>query len=131
MDAGAEFIVSPNTVSEVIRKCAEENIPSIPGALSPTEVQAAYEAGATCVKIFPANCVGGPSYIKALRGPFRDIPLLACGGVSKENAGDYLRSGANLVAFGASIFKPDLMRANDWETIGKNLSEFLRAVKDR
>ncbi|WP_288786619.1 bifunctional 4-hydroxy-2-oxoglutarate aldolase/2-dehydro-3-deoxy-phosphogluconate aldolase [uncultured Fibrobacter sp.] len=131
ISAGAEFIVSPNTVSEVIRKCAEENIPSIPGALSPTEVQAAYEAGATCVKIFPANCVGGPSYIKALRGPFRDIPLLACGGVSKENAGDYLRSGANLVAFGASIFKPDFMRANDWETIGKNLSEFLRAVKDR
>ena len=129
LSAGAEFIVSPNTVSEVIRKCARENIPSIPGALSPTEVEAAYEAGATCVKIFPVNCVGGPAYIKALRGPFRDIPLLACGGVSAENAAEFLRSGADLVAFGGSIFKPSLMQSGDWPTISQKLAEFIKSAK--
>ena len=129
LNAGAEFIVSPNTVEAVIKKCVEENIPDIPGALSPTEVQNAFDWGATCVKIFPVGNVGGPSYIKALRGPFRDIPLLACGGVSTDNVADYFKSGVNLVAFGASIFKPALMQANDWETIGKNLSAFLEKVK--
>ena len=129
LDAGAEFIVSPNTVEAVIRKCVEENIPDIPGALTPTEIQSAYEFGASCVKIFPVSHVGGPSYIKALRGPFRDIPLLACGGVSTENVADYFKSGVNLVAFGASIFKPARMQANDWETIGKNLSIFIESVK--
>ncbi len=128
LDAGAEFIVSPNSVEAVIRKCVERNIPDIPGALSPTEVQNAYDWGATCVKIFPVGNVGGPSYIKALRGPFRDIPLLACGGVSNENVADYFKSGANLVAFGASIFKPALMQANDWESIGKNLAKFIENV---
>ena len=129
LDAGAEFIVSPNYVQAVIRKCVEKNIPDIPGALSPTEVQNAYDWGATCVKIFPVANVGGPSYIKALRGPFRDIPLLACGGVSNENVADYFKSGVNLVAFGASIFKPSLMQSNDWETIGKNLDKFINTVK--
>lgn len=127
--AGAEFIVSPNTVEAVIRKCVEENIPDIPGALTPTEIQSAYEFGASCVKIFPVSHVGGPSYIKALRGPFRDIPLLACGGVSTENVADYFKSGVSLVAFGASIFKPARMQANDWETIGKDLSIFIESVK--
>lgn len=129
LSAGAEFIVSPNTVEDVIRECVRENVPSIPGALSPTEVQAAYDFGATCVKIFPVNCVGGPAYIKALRGPFRDIPLLACGGVSAENVAEFLQSGSNLVAFGGSIFKPSLMRNSDWTSISRMLSEFIKSAK--
>lgn len=130
--AGAEFIVSPNTVKDVIETCVKENVPDIPGALTPTEVQFAYDCGATCVKIFPVGNVGGSAYIKALRGPFRDIPLLACGGVSAANVAEYLLSGSDLVAFGGSIFKPALMKSGDWETIGKNLSEFIgnaRAVR--
>lgn len=129
LEAGAEFIVSPNTVEDVIRKCACENVPSIPGALSPTEVQFAYDCGATCVKVFPVGNVGGASYIRALRGPFRDIPLLACGGVSEDNVRDYLLSGADLVAFGGSIFKPSLMEADDWETIREKLSNFIENAK--
>lgn len=128
LSAGAEFIVSPNTVRDVIQKCVQKNIPSIPGALSPTEVQAAYDSGATCVKVFPVNCVGGPAYIKALRGPFRDIPLLACGGVSTENVKEFILGGANLVAFGGSIFKPSLMRGKAWENIARKLSEFIKNV---
>lgn len=128
LSAGAEFIVSPNTVKDVIQKCAQKNIPSIPGALSPTEVQFAYDSGATCVKVFPVNCVGGPAYIKALRGPFRDIPLLACGGVSTENVEEFILGGADLVAFGGSIFKPSLMRENAWESIAGKLSEFIKSA---
>ncbi len=128
LSAGAEFIVSPNTVRDVIEKCARKNVPSIPGALSPTEVQTAYDSGATCVKVFPVNCVGGPAYIKALRGPFRDIPLLACGGVSTENVKEFILGGADLVAFGGSIFKPSLMREKAWESIARKLSEFIKTA---
>ena len=122
--AGAEFIVTPNTRNEIIRLSATARIPIIPGALTPTEVQKAY-----AVKIFPVNCVGGPEYIKALRGPFRDIPLMACGGVNPENAASYLKAGANLLSFGASIYDPKLMAAGDWNTIKEKLKVLLAAIK--
>ena len=127
--AGAEFIVTPNTRNEIIRYSNTAGIPIIPGALSPTEVQKAFDLGATAVKVFPVNCVGGPEYIKALRGPFRDIPLMACGGVNPQNAGDYLKAGANMLSFGASIFAPKLMESGDWEEIGKRLTALLDSVK--
>jgi 2-dehydro-3-deoxyphosphogluconate aldolase/(4S)-4-hydroxy-2-oxoglutarate aldolase len=81
------------------------------------------------VKIFPVNCVGGPEYIKALRGPFRDIPLMACGGVNAENVQSYLKAGANLVSFGASIYDPKLMAAGDWATIAERLKKLLASIK--
>ena len=127
--AGAEFIVTPNTRSEIIRLSCTAGVPIIPGALTPTEVQKAFDLGASAVKIFPVNCVGGPEYIKALRGPFRDIPLMACGGVNAENAQDYFKAGANLVSFGASIFNPTLMAAGDWDTIANKLKALLDAIK--
>jgi 2-dehydro-3-deoxyphosphogluconate aldolase/(4S)-4-hydroxy-2-oxoglutarate aldolase len=127
--AGAEFIVTPNTRNEIIRLSATARIPIIPGALTPTEVQKAFDLGATAVKIFPVNCVGGPEYIKALRGPFRDIPLMACGGVNAENAQAYLKAGSNLVSFGASIFNPKLMAAGDWATIAERLKKLLASIK--
>ncbi|MBR5413842.1 MAG: bifunctional 4-hydroxy-2-oxoglutarate aldolase/2-dehydro-3-deoxy-phosphogluconate aldolase [Fibrobacter sp.] len=127
--AGAEFIVTPNTRNEIIRLSATARIPIIPGALTPTEVQKAFDLGATAVKIFPVNCVGGPEYIKALRGPFRDIPLMACGGVNAENAQAYLKAGSNLVSFGASIFNPTLMKENKWDEIETRLTKLLAAIK--
>ena len=127
--AGAEFIVTPNTRNEIIRLSATARIPIIPGALTPTEVQKAFDLGATAVKIFPVNCVGGPEYIKALRGPFRDIPLMACGGVNAENVQSYLKAGANLVSFGASIYDPKLMAASDWATIAERLKKLLASIK--
>lgn len=128
LDAGAGFIVSPTTIPEIIEKGNSLGIPMIPGALTPTEIEIAYRAGATCVKVFPVDALGGPSYIKSLRGPFRDIPLLACGGVHTENAKTYFDASANLLAFGGSIFKPSLMNAGEWDEIGKNLKEFLIAT---
>jgi 2-dehydro-3-deoxyphosphogluconate aldolase/(4S)-4-hydroxy-2-oxoglutarate aldolase len=127
--AGAEFIVTPNTRNEIIRLSATARIPIIPGALTPTEVQKAFDLGATAVKIFPVNCVGGPEYIKALRGPFRDIPLMACGGVNAENVQAYLKAGSNLVSFGASIYDPKLMAAGDWATIAERLKKLLASIK--
>ena len=127
--AGAEFIVTPNTRNEIIRLSCTAGVPIIPGALTPTEVQKAFDLGASAVKIFPVNCVGGPEYIKALRGPFRDIPLMACGGVNPENAQAYFKAGANLVTFGASIFDPKLMAAGDWKTIAEKLNKLLDAIK--
>ena len=127
--AGAEFIVTPNTRNEIIRLSATARIPIIPGALTPTEVQKAFDLGATAVKIFPVNCVGGPEYIKALRGPFRDIPLMACGGVNAENVAGYLKAGANLVSFGASIYNPSLMKENKWDEIANKLTALLKAVE--
>ena len=126
--AGAEFIVTPNTRNEIIRLSCTAGVPIIPGALTPTEVQKAFDLGATAVKIFPVNCVGGPEYIKALRGPFRDIPLMACGGVNADNVQDYFKAGANLVSFGASIFNVNLMQQGDWSTIADKLKKLLAAV---
>lgn len=126
--AGAEFIVTPNTRNEIIRLSSTAGIPIIPGALTPTEVQKAYDLGATAVKIFPVNCVGGPEYIKALRGPFRDIPLMACGGVNAENVQSYLKAGANLVSFGAGIYNPTLMKENKWDEIADKLKKLLAAA---
>jgi 2-dehydro-3-deoxyphosphogluconate aldolase/(4S)-4-hydroxy-2-oxoglutarate aldolase len=125
--AGAEFIVTPNTRKEIIRTSNTAGIPIIPGALTPTEVQKAFDLGAAAVKVFPVNCVGGPEYIKALRGPFRDIPLMACGGVNPQNAAAYLKAGANLLSFGGSIFNPQLMTAGNWDEIGRRLKELLTA----
>ena len=125
--AGAEFIVTPNTRKEIIRTSNTAGIPIIPGALTPTEVQKAFDLGAAAVKVFPVNCVGGPEYIKALRGPFRDIPLMACGGVNPQNAAAYLKAGANLLSFGGSIFNPQLMTAGNWNEIGRRLKELLAA----
>ncbi len=129
LNAGANFIVTPNTRSNIIRTAAASRTPIIPGALTPTEVQKAYDLGATAVKIFPVDCVGGPKYIKALRGPFRDIPLLACSGVNAENAGEYIKAGANLLAFGGSIFSAKLMAEGNWDEIGRRLTELLDAVR--
>ncbi len=130
-DAGALFIVTPTMVPEIIGHCVEElKLPIIPGALTPTEIETAFQNGASCVKVFPIQAMGGPTYIRELRGPFRDIPLLACGGVNAENAAAYLQSGADLLAFGGSIFAPHLMEVGDWETIGNRLKELLNAVRD-
>jgi len=109
-EAGAEFIVSPCIAPDVIAACAKQSMPCIPGALTPTEIQHAFTLGATCIKVFPAQAMGGPAYFKELRGPYRDIPLLACGGVNTDNCSQYFSNGADAIAFGASIFKQEWLR---------------------
>jgi 2-dehydro-3-deoxyphosphogluconate aldolase/(4S)-4-hydroxy-2-oxoglutarate aldolase len=124
LDAGAQFIVSPNTKSSMVQMCDSISVACVPGALTPTEVQTAFEAGAWMVKVFPVGCMGGPQYIKELRGPFKDIPLMACGGVRAENAQAYFEAGANCLSFGASVFHVADMENGNWDKIEKKIAAF-------
>lgn len=126
--AGASFLVSP-CLSEPVQEFANTaKIPTLPGALTPTEIWNAHNAGAAMVKVFPAQSMGGPSYFKELRGPFRDIPLLACGGVSVSNAADYIKAGADALAFGGSVFTKARLENGDAASIAADIAALLSAA---
>lgn len=99
VDAGAAFIVTPHTDPGIVRWCAERGVPCLAGALTPTEILAAWEAGASAVKLFPAAAVG-PVYLGHLRGPFPGIPVVPTGGVSATDAGAWIAAGAVAVGMG-------------------------------
>jgi 2-dehydro-3-deoxyphosphogluconate aldolase/(4S)-4-hydroxy-2-oxoglutarate aldolase len=99
VDAGARFIVSPNTNVDVITWCASNGIPAFPGALSPTEILVAWESGASAVKLFPAAAVG-PAYLKQIAGPLPHIPLVPTGGVSAGTAAEWIAAGAVALGIG-------------------------------
>ena len=101
--AGARFVVSPAVVEEVVVTALELGLEPIPGVMSPTELLRARELGARTVKIFPAAPLGGPAYIRALRGPFPDVPLVPTGGIEIVDIGAYLAAGAAAVGVGASL----------------------------
>lgn len=103
VDAGASFLVAPHLDLDTVRWAAERGIPMLPGAATATEVLSAWRAGAAAVKVFPASAVG-PSFLRELRGPFPDIPLQPTGGITVENAGDYIRVGAIAVGMGSWLF---------------------------
>jgi len=126
-DAGATFLVSPCLVPQVQRWANEHHVPTLPGAFTPTEIWNAHQAGAAAVKVFPARSAGGPSYFKELRGPFRDVPLLACGGVSSQNAREYLDAGADALAFGGSVFSPLRLENRDGAALREDLERLERA----
>jgi len=124
---GATFLVSPCFSREVQDFADEQGLPTLPGALSPQEIWNAHRGGATLVKLFPAGAAGGPSYVKELRGPFREIPILVCGGINTTNSREYLRAGADALAFGGSIFAPSRLREGDFEGVRADLAA-LRAT---
>jgi 2-dehydro-3-deoxyphosphogluconate aldolase/(4S)-4-hydroxy-2-oxoglutarate aldolase len=99
VDAGAQFIVSPHTEPDLVAWCAERELPCFPGALSPSEIHAAWAAGASAVKLFPAAAVG-TGYLGQIAGPFPGIPIVPTGGVSAETAGDWIAAGALAVGMG-------------------------------
>jgi 2-dehydro-3-deoxyphosphogluconate aldolase/(4S)-4-hydroxy-2-oxoglutarate aldolase len=101
-DAGAAFLVSPGVKSDVVRAAVELGVPTIPGALSPTEIATAIDAGADAVKLFPAG-LGGPDYLRALRGPFSRVAFVPTGGIRPENVGSWLEAGAACVGLGATL----------------------------
>jgi 2-dehydro-3-deoxyphosphogluconate aldolase/(4S)-4-hydroxy-2-oxoglutarate aldolase len=103
IDAGAGFLVSPHLDTELVGWAAERGIPMLPGAATPTEVLAAWRAGAAAVKVFPASALG-PQFLREMRGPFPAIPLQPTGGITVENAGDYIRAGAIAVGMGSWLF---------------------------
>lgn len=128
IDAGAEFIVSPGLVPEVVHVARSAGVAALPGALTPTEILAAVHAGANLVKIFPAQSLGGAAYIRALRGPFPDIPFVPTGGVDLGNVGDFIRAGATAVGVGSELVSRDALAREDWDAIALRAEQFLAAV---
>jgi 2-dehydro-3-deoxyphosphogluconate aldolase/(4S)-4-hydroxy-2-oxoglutarate aldolase len=106
VSAGAEGVVGPVFSRAVVERAAELGVPAIPGALTPTEVEVAWAAGAALVKLFPGRLVG-PTYVRDLLAPLPDVPLLVTGGVDESNAGAFLEAGAVAVGIGAALAAPD------------------------
>jgi 2-dehydro-3-deoxyphosphogluconate aldolase/(4S)-4-hydroxy-2-oxoglutarate aldolase len=126
LKSGATFIVTPVLIKQVVEFCVKNKIPVFPGALSPSEIYHAWNAGATMVKVFPAKLFG-PEYFREIKGPFNNIQLLACSGVTPENMNDYFASGATAVSFGASVFRKDWLRNKDFKAIGQAVKRFMHA----
>jgi 2-dehydro-3-deoxyphosphogluconate aldolase/(4S)-4-hydroxy-2-oxoglutarate aldolase len=127
--AGARFVVSPCLVPAVIDAAAEDDVVVMAGALTPTEVFTAAECGADFVKVFPANSVGGASYLRSLKGPFPHIALVPTGGVSLESIAGFFAAGAVAVGVGSEMIPRDALQRGDLAAIGVLAAEFLRAVK--
>ncbi len=125
---GADFIVTPTVQFDTIRMCSRYSVPSVIGAFTPTEILAAWEAGATFVKVFPASAVG-PRFLKDVSGPLPQIRLIPTGGVSAANAGDFIRAGARAVALGSNLVDAASVAAADWGTISSRAREAVEAVK--
>jgi 2-dehydro-3-deoxyphosphogluconate aldolase/(4S)-4-hydroxy-2-oxoglutarate aldolase len=127
--AGSEFIVSPNYSRDLIETAIKHNKPIIPGALTPTEIYDAYSLGADAVKVFPCGTVGGAAYLKAIRGPLPQIPLVPTGGVNLETAGAMLEAGAYALGVGGAITDKKAIKEGKFEVITENVRKFLDIVK--
>ena len=127
--AGAEFIVTPSLHLDVIETAMRHNKACIPGALTPTEVITAWRAGADMVKVFPCGPVGGPSYIKALKGPFPYIHYVPTGGVTLESTPAFIRAGAAAVAVGGELVDVKALKAGKVDSIVATARKFLEAVQ--
>lgn len=126
--AGGQFIISPDAYEEVIKKTKELDMVSMPGALTPTEIQAAHRAGADFVKMFPITNMG-PEYVKAVKAPLSHIKLLAVGGVDHTNMGEYLKAGVCGFGVGSNIINKKMLEANDYAGITRLAEEYVAVVK--
>jgi 2-dehydro-3-deoxyphosphogluconate aldolase/(4S)-4-hydroxy-2-oxoglutarate aldolase len=127
-EAGASYMVSPNVNPEVIRAAKKLGMAVFPGAMTPTEIEAAYAAGADAVKIFPADSLG-PDYIKSVRAPLSHVPLLAVGGVNEKNAGSFLAAGCAGLGIGGNLVNKAWIEAGEWERITDRARDYVKAVQ--
>ena len=129
MLAGAEFIVSPSLNLKTIEICHRYSIAIIPGALTPTEVVTAWDAGADVVKVFPCSAMGGAKYLKALKAPFPQIELIPTGGVSLSTAAEFLAAGAFALGVGADLVDAKAIAAGTPEIITHNARKYVEIVR--
>jgi 2-dehydro-3-deoxyphosphogluconate aldolase / (4S)-4-hydroxy-2-oxoglutarate aldolase len=127
---GARFVVSPAIDADTIRACREADVVVLPGALTPTEVVTAWRLGADLVKVFPANAVGGPSYIKSLKAPLPKIGLVPTGGVNLKTAKDFLAAGASALGVGADLVDLAALRRGEAHFLTERAQQFLALVKE-
>ncbi|GGA39330.1 bifunctional 4-hydroxy-2-oxoglutarate aldolase/2-dehydro-3-deoxy-phosphogluconate aldolase [Okeania sp. KiyG1] len=125
---GCQFIFTPHTNPAMIQTAKIAAVPIIPGALSPTEIVTAWQAGASCVKIYPISSVGGATYITSLQGPLGEIPLIPTGGVTLENAKEFIKAGAIAVGLSGKLFPKDLIIAQNWEAIARQAQVLVREL---
>jgi len=129
LDAGAQFLVSPGLSLAMITVARERNTLAIPGALTPTELMAASAEGAEVIKIFPCGSVGGPKYLKALRGPFPSVKVIPTGGVNAGNAAEYITAGAFAIGVGSDLVDTAALRQGKPEKIVVAAKELVAAVQ--
>ena len=129
IDSGAQFIVSPVLIPEIIEFCRSRSVPVFPGALTPTEVFAAFRAGAEMVKVFPVSSVG-PGYMKSLKGPFPEIRLLPTGGIAVASAAEYFKAGADAIGVGGELFRKEWLAQGDWAAIEETARAYIKAVRE-
>ena len=127
IDAGAQFVISPVFRRAVIDACHARGVPAAPGCFTPTEILEAHDAGADIVKVFPATTLG-PQYIKDVRAPLPQVRLMPTGGVTPDNAGDWIRAGAVAVAAGSSLLDSAAIESGRYDVITANARRFVDNV---
>ena len=130
MLAGARFVVSPSLNLATIEICRRYSVPVMPGALTPTEVVTAWQAGADVVKVFPCGAVGGASYIKALKAPLPQIEMIPTGGVSVKTAADFIKAGALALGVGADLVDTQAIRDGNARVVTEKAREYVRLVQE-
>lgn len=128
IDAGAQFVVSPICRTELVKICAAAQRPVMLGAYTPTEAQLAHEAGSDFIKIFPADGLGA-DYIKALRAPLPHLRLVPTGGVDLKTIGEFFAAGCVAVGAGSSLISREVLDNNDWATLTRTATAFVRAAE--
>lgn len=126
-DAGAQFLVAPGMQLPLLTAMRMSGIPTLVGALTPSEIMAAVDGGADMVKLFPAS-LGGPKYLSAIRGPFPEVAFCPTGGVNERNIGEWFEAGAAAVGAGGDLCSPRLIDERDWRTIESNARSLVSAV---
>ena len=127
--AGARFLVTPALKVATIEMARRYSVVICPGALTPTEILTAWEAGADFVKVFPCSNVGGAKYIKAVKAPLPHVLMIPTGGVNLETIGDFLQAGASAVAVGSELIDNETIKAGKYEVFTERAKQFLAAVK--
>jgi len=130
LDAGAKFLTSPGLVTKVVEFAVKNDVLVFPGALTPTEVIAAWEAGADFVKIFPCAQVGGPVYLRSLKVPLPQVPLIASGGVNQLSAFNFILAGATALGIGGELMPPEAVHRRNEDHIHELARRFIGMVKD-
>jgi len=129
LDAGAQFLVSPGLNLQTVELAVREGKLMMAGALTPTEIITAWEAGSDFVKVFPCGQVGGAKYIRALKGPFPQVPLVPTGGVNLDTAAEFIQAGAAALGVGGELVHAEALKSNKPEIIVENARKFLAIVK--
>ena len=130
IEAGARFIVSPGLNLQVIEAARSGGVLVMAGALTPTEIMAAWEAGSDFVKIFPCDAVGGAKYIKSLKGPFPQIPMVPTGGVNLANVAELIRAGAEAVGVGSELVSKAALASGNLDQIRTAAAKYIAAIRE-